>query len=298
MKIAVLGKCIVGSFGLALQQMCERDEVHAFQVSAVARADRIAEIAAFVDGCDVVFTQLIGGRFGPLATAALQARHPRVRRFPEIVFTGFHPDCTYLSLAGRQYPSPIASYHSEIAVAAFSLGMGVEEALAFYNAETYRALGHFEEFAKARIFLGKTMLADGLDIGRFWDVWMSHAPFMHTVNHPKWAVVAELARELAVEQGLVPRGTPLPATALDFLIANPVWPVYPEIAEACGIRGGRLFKADGLPDLGTGGRVFLTLEEFLQGSFALYQNIPFEAFQTPRLAQVRAALQRLPFLAD
>lgn len=112
---------------------------------------------------------------------------------------------------------------------------------------------------------------------------------MYTTNHPKGWFLWALAQELAVKAGLPMNIGPIKHPAVDILIVGPMWPVYPDIGANIGIEGNYLFKKNGLPNPSIGDTPFLTLREFVEGSFAQYVAYPPEVFKLPAVNRITTA---------
>lgn len=291
MRIGVVGSCQAPGIGIGLQQLLPDDQVIAIEGAAARRENYLAQAAALLQDCPIVFSHHLAEDFGPLSTDALRHSHANFHMVPNVAFTGFHPDCIYINDGRRVYQSPMQDYHSAIAAAAFALGADARAALRLFNEDVYRRLGYFEEFAKARAFLGKTMTEAGYNISMEWSQWMARAPFMHSINHPKGFVLASIAKLMAVKAVLIGYTQSFLDPAYDPLSLSPVWPLYPELAAARNLPGSRLFKLNGGPDFATGQGVFITLPEFVAGSYEAYATYPAEAFAVTAVEQVRCVLQ-------
>ena len=109
---------------------------------------------------------------------------------------------------------------------------------------------------------------------------------MHSINHPKLFVLADLARVLLEREGI----ESLPDVEQyvdDQLAEGPVWPVYPEVGQRLGVAGHYLFKraralcSDAQPVL------MLGLKDFVQESFQAFAKYRREDLICERLASSR-----------
>jgi hypothetical protein len=289
MRIGVVGLCQAPGVGMALQQLLEDHEVFSIEAIAARRENNAKQAADTLLGCELIFTHDLAEEFGPLGTAALHQRHRNIHSIPLVTFTGFHPDCIYIFDGHKVLRSPMEDYHSAIIAAAYTLGADVEATLRQFNAEVFSRLGYFDEFAKARAFLAKVMTSVGLQLETEWPYWVSRAPFMHTINHPKGFVLSSIAKLLAVKAELHQGGAATVEPVQDLLSLAPVWPWYPELA--VGRQGSYLFKKPGHPDLVTGRGVFMRLRELVERSFAAYGEFPARVFSAAALERVRQVLQ-------
>ncbi|HZT88696.1 MAG TPA: WcbI family polysaccharide biosynthesis putative acetyltransferase [Stellaceae bacterium] len=257
MKIGVIGNCSASAIGMTFQQLLEDCDVFSFEANAVLRANNFDHAFSVLKECDIVFSLPLPDQYGILAYNNLKAEHKNVQRLPNIVFTGFHPDCIYCNYNDHLFESPLEVLHSAIIAAAFSLHFNPRQTYDLFNDRVYRQLGYFDEFEKARVFLSNIMQGCGLDLSAEWPHWMSRGAFMYTTNHPRAIISARVATLMAIKSGLVPPGTPVPEPLMEELALHTIWPVYPPIAEALGFRGSYLFKKQGQPDRrGGGGSVY------------------------------------------
>ena len=196
------------------------------------------------------------------------SRHAPVTALPLTAFEAYQPDLCYLTVDGQVLRGPMFDYHSKLVTAAWRKGLSPAQARALFDARGYERAGYFGiwEACKAQ-YLGSYAQA-GVDLAARFPTWSREGAFMHSVNHPAIRVVADIARGLLAQQGLAARETDfLPH---DNLKNAPVWPVYPELAEALGVRGSLLFKPHNAYRL-------MDLDEFIAGSYAVLSQYPIEA---------------------
>lgn len=204
MRIVVLGNCQANGVAHALVHLLPEASVKVAQIDTGPRTPRGLAAAALVQDCDVVFTQTFAPNWGPLATKALVGAGPRVVRLPVVAFNGYQPDLTYFSHEGRQLLSPVGAYHSSIIAAAFALEVPEGDVPALFNRLVYARLGYFEAFGKARTLLQDTLAPLGPRFSGLFESWHARGPFMHTANHPRIFVLADIARAAAIDAGLLP----------------------------------------------------------------------------------------------
>jgi len=293
MRIGVVGSCQAPGIGIGLQQLLQDDRILAIEAIAARREDALQQAAAALRDCDIVFSHHLADGFGMLSTDILRRTHRNVHLVPNVAFTGFHPDCVYLDDGKQVFHSPMNDYHSAIAAACFAIGVDVQTTVAQFHEQVFRRLGYFEEFSKARAYLGKVMAEARLNIAGEWPQWMVRAPFMHSINHPKGFVLASIAKLVAAKAELMPYTQSFVEPVHDTLSINPVWPVYPELAAALNMPGSYLFKRSGAPDSATGQGVFIGLVSFVERSFTAYAAYPPEVFATSAVARVRRILEEI-----
>jgi hypothetical protein len=189
-----------------------------------------------------------------------------VRQVPSVLFHGYHPDFCYLAESGPLSQGPLGHYHSAIVYAAFQCGLDEAQARDLFNGEVYEKLGYYDAWSVERARTISEFELWGFDIRQHFVDWTRDGPFMHSTNHPRIAVLRDLARML-LEQA----GEPAAKTALlphDNLAGGPCLPVYPEIGLRLGVEGNYVFK--------NGGVAYRTfgLEEFIARSFEVYRGQP------------------------
>ncbi|MCO6419624.1 hypothetical protein JYK14_26160 [Siccirubricoccus sp. KC 17139] len=294
MRIAVLGGCQAHGVAHGLLALLPEAEVDSFEAVAVSRHGKEAEAAAALASYDVLFTQDLDPGFGPLGTAALQAAHPRLYRFPLIAFGGYQPDLVYLMADGQAQASPVGAYHSAIIAGAYSLGVPEADVAQLFNRLVYQRLGYFEAFGKARaLLLQWAQDAYGMDLAPAFDRWHARGCFMHTINHPKIVALAGMAHLLAVTTGLVPANTPVPVVEFDHLANDTIWPVYPELAEALGIPGSLLFKRINRGVEPGPNSQLIPLPRLIRESYAMYPHVPKELFGVGEAGVIRQKLAEI-----
>lgn len=199
-----------------------------------------------------------------VAAGWIRARSETVVAVPHVVFAGYHPDMCYARDAKGMLKGPVSDYHSGICIAAFKAGLGIGETKRLYNYKTYESAGYFDVWAKDRDAQIAVYRENGIDISTDFMRWSKKGPFMYSMNHPTIAVLFDIARKYMERIG-VEQQTP-PFLPPDSLAGSAWYPVYPEIAENCGVRGSMLFKR-------VGEKRLLDLDEFLAESFRIYEGV-------------------------
>ncbi|GJE61541.1 WcbI family polysaccharide biosynthesis putative acetyltransferase [Methylobacterium trifolii] len=272
--IAVIGNCQARGVAQAMRLFAPESPVRFVPMGTLKRDHgHMDGLVRLLAGHDHVFSQsfpqgLIPG--GDITT--LRTRDARLKLFPTVVFSAFHPDMVY---AGRTEDlaalklarSPLGQYHSAIALCAHRLGLSVTQTASLFRADVFARLGyldHWDPSVRELVGLGASI---GFGLEREVARWSRRGAFMHVINHPKAFVVADIARRLLIESGFAPQSVEIEDYLGDELARDVVWPVYPPIAEAYGLTGSYLFKekpaGDAFPRL-------YDLHGFLAASFALY----------------------------
>lgn len=235
MKIGVLGNCQAHGVAQCIRLLAPQVEVVSRSVSLADgdNADVITALAAEMAACDLALIQTleeVQPRLTGLFDTALAQSGSRARRWPPIVFRGFHPDCVYVVRDGLVRDGIVGPYHSALLCAAWAEGLPPERAARLFNAFAYAALGYFDAFVEAVALLEPRARRHGFDLSAF--LTAPAAPFMHTVNHPRVEILQSVAAQALDLAGIA--RSPTARLPDDELAQGPVWPAYPELAR----RGG------------------------------------------------------------
>jgi hypothetical protein len=228
----------------------------------------------------------------------------KVRLFPVLNFSAYHPDLVYIRVDSAKdfLHGPLGHYNSAIAFWGFLHGLSIANAIALFNEGTYEALGYFDFWQTSRQALIDEGAITNFPLGRYLDSWSRVGCFMHSVNHPRLFVFADVAKELLTRLGL-----PIITGATNYLsdefADGPVWPVFPEIAARLGIEGRYYFKIGrGLCPIDRP-VAMLDLREFVESSFEAFgkhgkgdlicDRMDFECFRTLDAVLATKAATRL-----
>jgi hypothetical protein len=229
-----------------------------------------------VDNDDVIFWQ-------HLLIYPKPVTHARVVSFPTLYFNAFHPDLVQVNGPDGYVETPLANCHSSLALYGWRRNLGVARTLRLFSEAVFAKLGFFDFCKTAKCALLQAAQQTDIQLDSELDKWVRAGCFMHSVNHPKLHVLADIARAVARYAQLeVLAGSP--ENFLDDpLRAGPIWPVYPEIAARLGVTGSYLFK----PPQNSGEIRLLDLETFIVESFARYAVVERDALVCARLEEPR-----------
>ena len=292
MRIVVLGNCQAHGIAHGLAHLLPETRIQVAQIDGGPQTSRAQAAASLIEDTDTVFTQRLDTRWKGIATDALTAAGRRVVVVPKVLFRGYQPDMAYLMLDNRPVESPVGAYHSCIVAAAFSLDVAEADVATLFNRLVYARLGFLEAFGKERTMLTEAFAPCGDAFAASFESWHARGPFMHTLNHPRAFVLADIARAAAIGAGLLRRDAPRVTPGFDHLAGNVIWPVYPEIAEALGVPGSLVFKRAARPGIASGD-LHLGLPAFIHESYARYARLPAEAFRNGAVGEARVALADL-----
>jgi hypothetical protein len=274
----VVGHCQGSAVAQALRVLLPDAEVR--YRSLYGMRDRRAGIQAFLRqnaAADAVFASELAQ--GDLPEDA------RAHLMPTVLFAAFHPDLVYVGdaagPAGRHVPSPVGSYHSALALYGFRRGLSAEDTLKLFCEPVYRHVGYLDAWEAATGTQLRLAREVGWDFGPLLARWSRRGAFMHSVNHPRMFVAADLARALLDRAAIPFVDFDIEPFLHDELLAQGSWPVYPEIGRVYGLSGGYSF----LPRSRRGSRrpQPMTLGRFVAESFALYRQRRSAELSCPRV---------------
>jgi GSCFA family/Polysaccharide biosynthesis enzyme WcbI len=298
LKILIIGNCQAKSMPKLIEAMCIGVEVAYVRllpaIIAKLKSGELdiltlkageTDISSIIANTDLILLQSSGANTTSIIDL-LEQKFPQVsskiRQFPSITFTAFHPDIIHL---GNSLASPTGPYHSSIACYGWANGFTIEETISLFCEDVYQVLGFFDYWESSTKSLVAQGNVAGLPLDRLINTWTRQGVWMHTINHPKLFVLADLAREILVNEGL----TCLPDVeyAMEDRLAEGVsWTAYPEIACRLGVEGKYQFKRGGGAAQNPSVLKF-GLEDFVRASFEKYATYRKEDFDCPRLASSR-----------
>ena len=211
----------------------------------------------------------------------------RLDEVPELAFTAYHPDLTYVWDGANLIKGPLDVYHSTIAFLAHGGGRSVNETLSLFNRRVYAACGYLDQWTAARDGLIGHCAALRMDVGEAVRRWGRSGAFMYSTNHPRIHVLYDMARLYLEREGYAARVSDV--LPIDNLAGGGVFPVYPEVGEALGVPGSYLFK-----------RAFeyvqIGLRQYVEECFAVYDAHPRGALRTHDV--FRASSERVSTVLD
>lgn len=184
-----------------------------------------------------------------------------VNIIPPVAFAAYHPDLCYATGKEGLVEGPIAAYQSILMLAGYQAGLSVEQTLALFNDDMFRACGYYDLWPTEAARLIGDFKAQNLDISDDLRLWPHGGCFMHTFDHPKIRCMESVARALLVSLGV----EPLDAVELphDNQRSGRSWAVYPEVGDLYGVRGAYSFKA-------LGDYRQISLRELIEASFRVF----------------------------
>lgn len=192
---------------------------------------------------------------------------PTALIWPTVVFSAFHPDVAYImDESGRVVPGPVGDYHSSIAFWCWQHGLTRRHTAGMFRAEVFEALGYFDAWTGSERALAEAFAGSAVDVRSYLQGARRSGVFMHTVNHPRMAAVAMVARQ--VLPVIDPALPPLDSDILRFVddpLSHLVWPVYPEIGRYLGVEGAYRWRHQHTRHK--------SLAEFIDASWEAYRDL-------------------------
>ncbi|MBV2149266.1 hypothetical protein KRZ98_13395 [Sphingobium sp. AS12] len=260
MKIAIVGNCQARTIHRAMVALAPNHEFELYHMNRIQRAcpvrDDIESWASEVALSDVACLINYLPKSGLFSEAALLPRCKHVVRFPYIAFTGFHPDCVYLTANGTQLTGPAGPYHSAIVFAAWSLGIPEHYVPSLFNRFTFKSLNLQAFYDAAVAKQGSEWSALGYNFSEFLSL---NRSFMHTVNHPAVDILIDTARQALRHIGIQP--TEVDIDVEDELSEAVIWPVY----------DGLLKDVNSSPNFMIEGKE-VPLRDFVTNSYQAYED--------------------------
>jgi hypothetical protein len=291
MRAIVLGNCQSGMMANLLQAMAAgmvATGVHLLpeQVNRLKREE--IDVSELIDGYDLVFVNLHErGLVVPLIEKQRPDVLPKVRIVPSIDYIGFHPDAVYVcNSEGGNILGPMGGYQSSIAFYGWQNHLDEVQTRGLFAGHVYEALGFHEYGIPSADALIKSEKITGISLRELISKWSKAGCWMHSINHPKSFVLADIASALLTSEG-IPVIPGAEQYVHDYLADGPGFPVYPEIAARLGIKGQYLFKCDRRTSPPERPVSFLNLEEFIEKSFAVFEKYSREALSCSRLLSER-----------
>ncbi len=265
LKIAVIGNCQALAWARCIEAMTREVFATGIELSRMIQSAnwQEAQFSPVLSNNDILLMHP-HPYMGELIETKNNHARSKIRLIPPIAFSAFHPDLVYVGKPGGRFSEgPLGDYNSSLALYGWMRGMSVSQTLQLFTDEVYQKLGFYDYWNSSKDALLKIGKDLGLPLDILFDSWTRQGCFMHSINHPKQFVIADLARTVLNQLGI--STTPGAEQFIhDHFSDGPVWPVYPEIGRRLGIEGNYLFKMP--KGGGNGGNpVMLDLEEYVEG---------------------------------
>jgi hypothetical protein len=223
----------------------------------------------------------------PLMEKQIPSVVAKVRLYPSIDYVGFHPDVVYVrNGTGAFVTGPLGDYQSSIAFYAWLNDLNEADAIELFSERAYEMLGFYDYPLASAAALSDSEASTHISLSRLIPTWSASGCWMHSINHPKAFVLADLAEALLAREGI--KANPNVVQYVhDYLADGPVFPVYPEIADRLGIVGQYIFKRDRRTCSEQRPVSFIKLDEFIHTSFEAFGKYAKAELTCPRLSSPR-----------
>lgn len=256
MKVVISSNCMTGGLTASFKILFPQHQIAPLPYGAVSEAN----FADAVIDADVIMHSGPSSMIPELTSGQTIA-------FPELYFNAFHPDQVYAWMPDRTLvEGATGPYNSAIVLWAWQNGLTVADAIDLFHPTVMKSLGYHDRWSVSVNRLRHDFEPfPHLDYRDFLDPLHRGGCFMHTVNHPKVAAIARMARVLAqqIDRHLDSESVPLEDLLVDSLFnASFAWAVYPSVANSLGFTSDFRWKREDHSVIG--------LEEFVVDSFARY----------------------------
>jgi hypothetical protein len=273
-KILIIGNCQVGVIAKLIEAMSAYTSVVSIVMeSATLEGMRSGnlDLGKYVSECDYIVVQ---GQYNSVISE-LASKFPEAagkqRLIPAISYTAYHPDMGYIVRAdGSHFSGATGDYHSLLCFWAWQKGYSAQEAITLFNYQNFDTLGYFSHKAAADKFLTDLGAGMEIDMRPFLRQWAAKGCFMHSLNHPKLYVMADIARYVLSRERIA-YAPSIETYVADDLANHPCWDVFPAIASKFNIEGSYSFKQP--RHMGTASRPapILSLTQFVELSYKHYE---------------------------
>lgn len=177
---------------------------------------------------DMIFCQAQCKEFIP----EIIQQNKKIILIPNIVFSGFHPDITYVGTTkdNNAIHGPMSSYQSAICLFCYKYGLSIDECIGYFNSYAFNKFGYYDAYQIAREILFEECRAINFDIEKYFYQWENKSPFMYSMNHPKLFVIQDVVIDIFERLSINLVRDVSSQNIEDPLQKMPIWPVYPEIA--------------------------------------------------------------------
>jgi hypothetical protein len=233
MKILVSSNCQTGGIALCLRTLFRSAEIQARPITLRDLGTGREVYRGLLSSTDVWVT---------IGQEAIASDFPRliVKKIPTIRFSAFQPDQVraHSGTTERRIRCLDSNDHSAIVLWSWRRGLTVQEAQKLFNRDVFQALGYLKRWDMDEAALRESFVACGLDFSRVWNKIKRRGIFMHADTHPKLLLLAEIAKQIAIQLGAGDSiyDEPIHEFLPDALSIE-VWPVYPPIANHFGLEG-------------------------------------------------------------
>ncbi len=301
-RILVMGNCQAGTVAKAMRYLLPDAQIDFISVFSVKRRfRRLADLIARADSYDAVFTSIYLPPFKDGGTIRDLRARPNVRAIPTIAFAAYHPDVVSVGVQDMAtlqglVSGPMGHSHSAVTLYAYLAGFSPAQALNLFSERVFERLGYYEFWNEAVASLRKLGVEADYDLDADIARWSRGGCFMHSTNHPKLVVMADIARGLLRKAGIPFETCDLESFLPDEGAGMGSWPVYPEIAQHYGVPGSALFFKAETPRSGPART--MSRADYIAAAYAYYDGKPKEVLVSTRVQAWRADPATVEFFRE
>lgn len=299
-KMLLLGSCQVVAMAKLIRAMTYNEVAADALQLAPAVMEQLhsgqTDLAALVAENDLIAVQSNFTEARRMLEQAAPHAQDKIRLVPGIHFAAFHPDLVYVrNRQSGHVGGPMGGYQSSIAFYGWRQGLSVRETVGLFAEEVFDALGFFDYWDSSMASLAQMGKDGGVALAGLAERWFSHGCWMHSINHPKLFVLADVAGAVLAREGLaVQPGAE--QFVYDEFADSAVWPVYPEIGRKLGIPGHYRFHKPHGKLRGRRAASVVGLEEFVRASFNTFskcrrEDLVCDRLDSPRYHSLEAFLK-------
>ena len=239
LRIAILANCTHTALAMTLRQHDPSLDIVSFPVFAMTPA-QLQDTAEKLDDVDHILTLVHGDRFGPLATAALRARHgAQITTAPVPFFSGQHPDMAYVKSQGRRIGEengPLGDYSSAVILRDLQRGLSETQTVDRYvSGESIAELDIQRLWNASLDRLCQTEEKTDIVISSFLAAAARVDQALLSFNHPKAPLIAEICSQFLTRILDRPVTVQPLSDSQHPLAAGVFWPVRDTVKYALGL---------------------------------------------------------------
>ncbi|MCJ2015637.1 WcbI family polysaccharide biosynthesis putative acetyltransferase [Methylobacterium sp. J-076] len=299
-RLLVLGVCQAGTVAKAMRYLLPDAQVDFLSVFSIGRGHRrLSDLIARADRYDAVFTHIYLPPFRDGGTILDLRARPNVYVIPTIAFAAYHPDVVSIGVQDHAtlrglLSGPMGHSHSAVTLYAYLAGFSEAQALRLFCEPVFERLGYYAFWDESVASLRRLGAEAGYDLDTHLTRWARRGCFMHSTNHPKLYVMADIARGLLDKAGIPFDACDLDAFLPDDLGGMGSWPVYPEIGQHYGVPGSALFFKAETPRSGPART--MTRAAYIAAAYAYYERRPRDVLVSQRVQAWRGDPATVDFL--
>lgn len=277
-RILLIGNCQFTGIANLINSMSPDTHAAAIELTPIYLKNikqKVFDLRLLIENCDIAILQHLPSEpLHQFLVTTYPLLKQKIRLCPAISFTAFHPDLGYVkSPTGAHLVGEMGEYHSMLAFWAWKNDKTPDEALELFNSSVYKHLGYYNHLSTSKDFLLDRGRLSDLPLSEMMDEWLKKGCFMHSINHPKIFVLADIARAL-LDREQVHYLPEVENYLHDPLSLHPCWPIYPDIGTKLSLSGHYTFKKISTSPQNLSKIETVDLKDFITKSFQVYSNYP------------------------